>query len=57
MVKSKEVQMKEVVLERDKRAKEQIERYGFQPSSSAGGGGVQINPKAISEEFESNKNV
>ncbi len=52
MVKPMEVKMKEVVLERDKRAKEQIERYGFQSSSSAGGGGVQINKKAIKEEFE-----
>ena len=54
MVKPKEVKLKEVVLKRDERAKEQIERYGFNPSSSAGGGGVQINQKAIneSEQFE-----
>lgn len=54
MVKPKEVQMKEVVLERDKRGKEQADKYGLPTSSSAGGGGVQVNQKALKEieEFE-----
>ena len=51
VVRPQEVKLKEVVLERDRRGKEQAERFGLPTASSAGPGGIQVNQKAIKEEF------
>lgn len=51
-VEMKEVKLKEAVLERDRRGVEQAEKFGMPLASSASPGGIQVNQKAIKEEFE-----